>query len=109
MKKVKKKYFKDFVKSTCTSSDHDEDTCKISEGLVKNYRRSCAHKVLTINSEKCTTNHAPRKAEYYVPLLFFEKAGDKKNVVEATSHLMSTLTSIKQVIFSYKKFLNFIY
>ena len=57
-------------------SDH-EDTCKISEGLGKNYRRSFAHKVPTINSEPCTTNHAPRKAEYYVPSLFFEKAGDK--------------------------------
>ena len=74
---MKKKLFKDSAKSTCTSSDNDEDTCKISEGLVKNCRRSCAHKVPTINSELRTTNHAPRKTEYYVPLLFFEKAGYK--------------------------------
>ena len=30
----KENNFKDSVKSKCTSSDHDEDTCKISEGFV---------------------------------------------------------------------------
>ena len=35
-KKKKKKKIKDSVKSACTSSDHDEDTCKISlEGRLK--------------------------------------------------------------------------
>ena len=33
----------------------------------------------------------------------------KKRLVVATSHLMSILASMKQVIFSHKKFLNSIY
>ena len=32
----------------------------------------------TRNHAPRTTDHGPRKAEYYVPSLFFEKAGDNK-------------------------------
>ena len=41
-------------------------------------------------------NHAPRKAENSVPPLFFEKAGDKKNVV--TKSLLCSKIAVRRCI-----------
>ena len=46
---------------------------KISEGLVKNCRRSCAHKIPTINLEPRTT-----ESRILCPLTFLRKGGGKK-------------------------------
>ena len=36
-----------YIQMSCTSSVLDKNTCKVSKGLGKNCRRSCAHKVPT--------------------------------------------------------------
>ena len=42
--KSDKKCSNNFTKTTCTSSYHEENTCKVSKQLVQNSKRSCAHK-----------------------------------------------------------------
>ena len=44
---------------SCTSSVLDKNTCKVSKGLGKNCRRSCAHKVPTymMDERKDTQTH----------------------------------------------------
>ena len=37
------------MQTTCTSSYHDENTSKVSKGLVQNCKRSCAHKTPRVN------------------------------------------------------------
>ena len=101
MKKVKKKKKKDSVKNTCTSSDHDEDTCKISEGLVKNCRRSCAHKVPIINSEPRTTHH--RKPNTMSPRISLKWRGTKKNPIRYTISVDCTGHTVRS---SYTLFTN---
>ena len=90
---IKKKKNKDSVKRTCTSSDHDKDTCKISEGLVKNCRKSCAHKVPTINSEPRTTNHAPPTTESRIlcPRPFRRKGGGQQKDQEFAKDVPKTV------------------
>ena len=58
----------------------DKTPVKIQKDRSKTVNRSCTHKVPTtnLNSQPHTTHHAPRKTEYHVPSLFFEKAGDNK-------------------------------
>ena len=48
MEKVTKKSNNN-SQSTCTSSYHDENTCKISRRSVQNCKRRCAHKTPKVN------------------------------------------------------------
>ena len=41
--KSDKNWSNNYVQSTCTSSYHEENTCKVSKQLVQNCKRSCAH------------------------------------------------------------------
>ena len=59
-------------KATCITTDYDKEACKDLERLIKNRRRSCGHNVPTVKADRTMD---PRKAEYYVPLFFFDKAG----------------------------------
>ena len=43
-RKSDKNWSNNYVQSTCTSSYHEENTCKVSKQLVQNCKRSCAHK-----------------------------------------------------------------
>ena len=43
-----------YVQSTCTSSYHEENTCKVSKQLVQNCKRSCAHKIPMLNVDGWT-------------------------------------------------------
>ena len=46
-KKSVKKLLEDYIKTTCTSSKHGQDICKVSKESEYNCRRSCLHKVHT--------------------------------------------------------------
>ena len=46
--KSDKKYGKDYVKSTCTSSDYGENMCKVPKRLYVLYKIVCAHDVPTV-------------------------------------------------------------
>ena len=41
--KSDKKWSNNYVQSTCTSSYHEKNICKVSKQLVQNCKRSCAH------------------------------------------------------------------
>ena len=43
-KSDKQKWSNNYIQTTCTSSYHEENICKVSKGLVQNCKRSCAHK-----------------------------------------------------------------
>ena len=43
MSKKWQNWSNNYVQSTCTSSYHEENTCKVSKQLVQNCKRSCAH------------------------------------------------------------------
>ena len=45
-----KKISKDYTKTTCTSSFHAENICKVSKQLMQNCKRCCTHKVPTVYS-----------------------------------------------------------
>ena len=42
--KSNKKKPNNYIQTTCTSSYHDKNTCKVSKWSVQNCKRSCAHK-----------------------------------------------------------------
>ena len=44
----KKKLSKGYTKTTCISSFHSENICKVSKQLMENCKRSCVHKVPTV-------------------------------------------------------------
>ena len=44
-RKSDKNWSNNYVQSTCTSSYHEENTCKVSKQWVQNCKRSCAHKI----------------------------------------------------------------
>ena len=48
VQKSDKKCGKDYMKSTCTSSDYGENMCKVAKRLVSNCMRSCAHEVAPV-------------------------------------------------------------
>ena len=48
-RKSDKNWSKNYVQSTCTSSYHEENTCKVSKQWVQNCKRSCAHKIPMLN------------------------------------------------------------
>ena len=48
VQKSDKIYGKDYMKSTCTSSDNGVNRCKVAKRLVENCMRSCAHEVATL-------------------------------------------------------------
>ena len=43
-RKSDKNWSNNYVQSTCTSSYHEENTCKVWKQLVQNCKRICAHK-----------------------------------------------------------------
>ena len=52
--KSDKKKSHNYIQTTCTSSYHDENTCKVSKRLVQNCKRSCAHKTPRVNVDGWT-------------------------------------------------------
>ena len=42
--KSNKKWSNNYIQTTCTSSYHEENICKVSRQSVQNCKRSCAHK-----------------------------------------------------------------
>ena len=44
----KEKIPKDYIKTTCTSSFHSENICKVPKQLKENSKMSCVHKVPTV-------------------------------------------------------------
>ena len=48
-RKSDKNWPNNYVQSTCTSSYHEENTCKVSKQWVQNCKRSCAHKIPMLN------------------------------------------------------------
>ena len=48
-RKSDKNWSNNYVQSTCTSSYHEENTCKVSKQWVQNCKRSCAHKIPMLN------------------------------------------------------------
>ena len=52
--KSDKKLSNNYIQTTCTSSYHEENTCKVSKQLVQNFKRSCAHKTSRVNADKWT-------------------------------------------------------
>ena len=47
--KSDKKWSNNYTQITCTSSYHEENTCKVSKWSVQNCKRSCAHKTPRVN------------------------------------------------------------
>ena len=48
-RKSDKNWSNNYVQSKCTSSYHEENTCKVSKQWVQNCKRSCAHKIPMLN------------------------------------------------------------
>ena len=48
-RKSDKNWSNNYVQSTCTSSYHEENTCKVSKQWVQNCKRSCAHMIPMLN------------------------------------------------------------
>ena len=42
------------IQTTCTSSYHEENTCKVSKRSIQNCKRSCAHNTPRVNVEERT-------------------------------------------------------
>ena len=53
-RKSDKNWSNNYVQSTCTSSYHEENTCKVSKQWVQNCKRSCAHKIPMLNVDGWT-------------------------------------------------------
>ena len=47
--KSDKKWSNNYIQTTCTSSYHEENTCKVWKWSVQNCKRSCAHKIPRVN------------------------------------------------------------
>ena len=52
--KSDKNWSNNYVQSTCTSSYHEKNTCKVSKQWVQNCKRSCAHKIPMLNVDGWT-------------------------------------------------------
>ena len=53
-RKSDKNWSNNYVQSTCTSSYHEKNTCKVSKQWVQNCKRSCAHKMPMLNVDGWT-------------------------------------------------------
>ena len=56
-RKSDKNWSNNYVQSICTSSYHEENTCKVSKQWVQNCKRSCAHKIPMLNVDGWTDEH----------------------------------------------------
>ena len=62
-RKSDKNWSNNYVQSTCTSSYHEENTCKVSKQLVQNCKRSCAHKRCLYNQGEKWLSSQCRKSD----------------------------------------------
>ena len=53
-RKSDKNWSNSYIQSTCTSSYHEENTCKVSKQWVQNCKRSRAHKIPMLNVDGWT-------------------------------------------------------
>ena len=53
-RKSDKNWSNNYVQSICTSSYHEENTCKVSKQWVQNCKRGCAHKIPMLNVDGWT-------------------------------------------------------
>ena len=67
--KSDKNWSNNYVQSTCTSSYHEENTCKVSKQWVQNCKRSCAHKIPMLNVDGRTGGRTDGNLHAYVFLL----------------------------------------
>ena len=68
-RKSDKNWSNNYVQSTCTSSYHEENTCKVSKQWVQNCKRSCAHKIPMLNVDGWTDGRTYENLHAYVFLL----------------------------------------
>ena len=68
-RKSDKNWSNNYVQSTCTSSYHEENTCKVSKQWVQNCQRSCAHKIPMLNVDGWTDGRTDGNLHAYVFLL----------------------------------------
>ena len=61
-KRDKKKSI-NYIQTTCTSSHHEENICKVSKRSVKNCKRSCAHKTPMVNVDGRTDRWTDRQSD----------------------------------------------
>ena len=92
-RKSDKNWSNNYVQSTCTSSYHEENTCKVSKQWVQNCKRSCAHKIPILNVDGWTdgrTNGRTYERRKLARLCLPAKAGATKMVAKhgcVTIHL----------------------
>ena len=53
-KRDQKKWSNNYTQTTCTSSYHDGNICKVSKRSVQNCKKSCAHKTTRVNIDGWT-------------------------------------------------------
>ena len=63
--KSDKKESNNYIQTTCTSSHHEENICKVSKRSVKNCRRSCAHKTPRVNVDGGTEGRTDKRTETF--------------------------------------------
>ena len=67
-RKSDKNWSNNYVQSTCTSSYHEENTCKVSKQWVQNCKRSCAHKIPMLNVDRWTDRWTYERMETCTPM-----------------------------------------
>ena len=58
-----KKCSNNYAQTTCTSSYHEENTCKVSKWSVQNCKRSCAHKTPRVNVDGKTNGRTEERPD----------------------------------------------
>ena len=61
MRKKWQKQSSNYIQTTCISSYHEENTCKVSNRSVQNYKRSCAHKTPQVNGDGWTNGRTDER------------------------------------------------
>ena len=62
-RKSDKNWSNNYVQSTCTSSYHEKNTCKVSKQWVQNCKRSCAHKIPMLNVDGWTDGRTDERTD----------------------------------------------
>ena len=87
-----------YVQSICTSSYHEENTCKVSKQWVQNCKRSCAHKIPMLNVDGWTDGRQDERTNgrKLARLCLPAKAGATKRVEAYKNlYLMQEVTGWK--------------
>ena len=97
-RKSDKNWSNNYVQSTCTSSYHQENTCKVSKQWVENCKRSCPHKIPMLNVDGWTDGQMDERTNGWkngrklARLCLPAKAGATKIRVRLFFHVHATYT-----------------